>query len=157
MSLCSFSLGWSTLDGEPHTVEPCTLALPFMPTSAFHAIAEDELVVRRADELEAAKLQSVARIAARRRDWHGVESALKRAERIAARNPWVAESIKELRELAAQKDELLFAKESAFAASRMSTRLAAREECASVEIPAPAAYLRRKSAQGKRDPKSPQR
>jgi hypothetical protein len=137
LSLCSFSVRYTTLDGEPRAIQPYPLALPALPASAFHAIAEDELVARRAGELEAAYLQTKARAAARNGDWAGVESALRKAERAAANNPWVAESVKELRALAAQKDEVMFSKESAFAARRMSTRLAASHEslcCAQREI-----------------------
>jgi len=155
-SLCSFSVRYTNLDGEPRAIQPLSLALPALPTSAFGAIAENELVVRRADELEAAHLQQKARAAARRRDWHGVDAALKRAERIAATNPWVAASMNELRELAAKKDEVSFAKEALFASRKMSTRLAASCESLSVENIPGAAYLRRKSNQGKADRKPPQ-
>lgn len=155
--LCSFSVRYVTLDGEPRAIQPFTLALPALPASAFHAIAEDELVARRAGELEAAYLQTKARTAARNGDWAGVESALRKAERAAANNPWVAESVKELRALAAQKDEVMFSKESAFAARRMSTRLAASHESLSIHDATPAAsYLRRKPQQGKADRKPPQ-
>ena len=155
LSLCSFSVRYTTLDGEPRAIQPFALALPALPASAFHAIAEDELVARRAGELEAAYLQTKARAAARNGDWAGVESALRKAERAAANNPWVAESVKELRALAAQKDEVMFSKESAFASRRMSTRLAERNESWSVEAPAAASFLRRKTNQGKADPKQP--
>jgi Ca-activated chloride channel family protein len=153
--LCSFAVRYDTLDGEPRAIQPIALALPALPASAFTAIAEDDLVVRRVDELEAAYLQSKARVAARRGDWAAVARALKKAERIAASNPWVAESLEELRELAARKDQEMFAKESAFASRRMSTRLAAcSEPIANLATPA-ASYLRRKSAQGKADRKQP--
>ena len=155
-SLCSFSVRYTTLDGEPRAIQPTSLALPALPASAFAAIAEDELVVRRADELEAAHLQQKARTAARRRDWNGVAAALKKAERIAENNPWVAASLNELRELAAQKDEESFSKEAMFSSRRMSTRLAASHESLSVKHAPAASYLRRKSSQGKADPKPPQ-
>jgi Ca-activated chloride channel family protein len=155
-ALCSFSMRYTTLDGEPRAIQPTSLALPALPASAFAAIAEDELVVRRADELEAAHLQQKARTAARRRDWDGVAAALKKAERIAADNPWVAASLNELRELAAQKDEVSFAKEAMFASRKMSTRLAGSyESLDDKDVPA-ASYLRRKSSQGKADRKPPQ-
>jgi len=157
LSLCSFSLRYTTLDGEPRAIQPMSLALPVLPASAFGAIAEDELVARRTDELEAAYLQTKARAAARRGDWAGVARSLKRAERIAANNPWVAESLNGLRELASRKDEVMFAKESAFSARVMSSRLAAREEMGSAyDAPASAAYLRRKGSQGKAERKPPE-
>lgn len=156
IALCSFSIRYTALDGEPRAIQPMSLALPALPASAFGAITEDELVARRAGELEAAYLQTKARTAARRGDWTGVAAALKKAERIADNNPWVAESINELRELAARKDEVMFAKESAFSSQRMNTRLASRVESASLHGVAPAApYLRRKSNQGKADRKPP--
>jgi len=155
-SLCTFSVRYTTLDGEPRAIQPTSLALPVLPASAFSAIAEDELVVRRADELEAAHLQQKAHAAARRRDWDGVAAALKKAERIAATNPWVAASLGELQELAARKDEESFAKEAMFASRKMSTRLAASSESLSVENMPGAAYLRRKSNQGKAERKPPQ-
>jgi Ca-activated chloride channel family protein len=157
IALCSLSLRYTTLDGEPRAIQPMSLALPVLPASAFGAIAEDELVARRADELEAAYLQTKARPAARRGDWASVARSLKGAERIAANNPWVAESLKELRELASRKDEVMFAKESAFSARVMSSRLAAKEEMGSAyDAPASAAYLRRKGSQGKAERKPPQ-
>ena len=154
-ALCSFSLRYTTLDGEPRAIQPTSLALPALPASAVAAIAEDELVVRRADELEAAHLQEKARVAARRRDWNGVAVALKRAERIAAANPWVAASLNELRELAARKDEESFSKEALFASRKMNTRLAASCESLQVDSAPAASYLRRKSNQGKADWKPP--
>ena len=155
VALCSFSVRYTTLDGEPRAIQPHALALPALPVSAFAAIAEDELVARRVGELEAAHLQTKARAAARRGDWAGVESALRKAERAAANNPWVADSVQELRVLAAQKDEVMFSKESAFSAQRMSTRLAERNESWSLAKPAAAPFLRRKTNQGKADPKQP--
>jgi Ca-activated chloride channel family protein len=154
LALCSFSLRYATLDGEPRAIQPMSLALPALPASAFGAIAEDELVARRADELEAAYLQTKARTAALRGDWDAVARSLKRAERIAAHNPWVAEALNELRELAARKDEVMFAKESAFTARKMSSRLAVRQELETpYGAPAPASYLRRKPSQGKAEGK----
>ena len=155
--LCSFSVRYTSLDGEPRAIQQQSLALEAVPASAFAAIAEDELVVRRAGELEAAGLQEQARVAARRRDWHAVTAALKQAERIAAKNPWVAASLAELRTLAARKDEEMFAKEAVFSARRINTRLASRDESGAVYDSAPsAAYLRRKTSQGKGDKQPPQ-
>jgi Ca-activated chloride channel family protein len=156
LPLCSFSVRYTTLDGEPRAIQPHALALPALPASAFGAIAEDELVARRVDELEAAYLQDKARVAARRGDWSAVTRALKKAERIAANNPWVAASLNELRELAARKDEESFSKEALFSARRMNTRLAESSESLSVEDVPVASYLRRKSSQGKADRKPPQ-
>ena len=76
LQLCSIMVRYATTDGEQHSLQAQSLALPAFPASAFNAIAEDELVARRADELEAAHLQVQARTAAQRRDWRAVEVAL---------------------------------------------------------------------------------
>jgi Ca-activated chloride channel family protein len=152
IELASFSVRYTTLDGEPRAIQPQSLSLPALPASAFNAIAEDELVVRRAGELEVAHLQGAARAAARHGDWDAVGAALQKVERVAATNPWVAAALNELRALAARKDEVMFAKESAYSARRMSSRLAACREPDNVHDAAPgASYLRRKSNQGKAD------
>jgi Ca-activated chloride channel family protein len=155
-ALASISLRYTGLDGEPRAIQPRELALAALPTAAFSAVAEDELVVRRVDELDVAELQRRARESARRGDWNGVERALRSAEKIGKRNPWVAVAVGELRLLASQKNEAVFAKEAAFGARRMSSRLAACDEVRSPEAaPAGPSYLRRKTAQGKRDPGTP--
>jgi hypothetical protein len=51
----------------------------------------------------------------------------------------------------------MFAKESAFSARAMNTRLAGRDEMGSAyDAPASAAYLRRKGSQGKVERKPPE-
>jgi Ca-activated chloride channel family protein len=140
------------LDGEPRAIDGEPLRLPTLPGSAFHAIADDELVARRVRELEAARLQQQARDAARRQDWTEVGSLLRCVAHVAEDNPWVRESIEELRALADRKDDVLFAKESAFQSHRLQTRLAAPDESAgSHRLAKVAAYLRRKTNQGKGD------
>ena len=152
--LLSVSLRYTSLDGEPRTLEPRELALASLPAAAYGAIAEDELVMRRSDELEVAALQSRAREAAGRGDWSGVERSLKHAERIGQRNPWVAVAVGELRQLAARREEAAFSKEAAFSSHRMSSRLAPRVEIARPDAQGDApSYLRRKSAQGRATPR----
>jgi hypothetical protein len=52
----------------------------------------------------------------------------------------------------------MFAKEAAFSARRMNSRLAEKSELLTPHDASPgASYLRRKGAQGKRDPNSPHR
>jgi Ca-activated chloride channel family protein len=77
----SVTLRYQGVDGEPRAIQPVALALPVLSAAAFAAVAEDELVVRRVGELEAADLQRKARDAALRGDWQGVSSLLQRAER----------------------------------------------------------------------------
>jgi hypothetical protein len=94
-------------------------------------------------------LQQKARLSAMRGDWDAVMVLLRRAEKLGADNPWIAATLIELRKLADRRDDVMFAKESAFASRRMASRLAARDEPGDVfDGPAPS-YLRRKQNQGK--------
>jgi hypothetical protein len=75
---------------------------------------------------------------------------------VAEHNPWVRDSIDELRAIADRADSALFSKEASFQAHRMQTRLAARDEAnGSHRFAKVAAYLRRKTNQGKGDEQPP--
>jgi Ca-activated chloride channel family protein len=146
----SIGLRYTGTDGEPRAVQPIVLELPVLSAAAFAAIAEDELVVRRVGELEAAELQHKARQAALRGEWNTVQSLLRRAEQLGVDNPWIAAAVGELHKLAARRDDVMFAKQSAYGSLRMSTRLAARAESIEFDDRLPAAsYLRRKANPGK--------
>lgn len=155
VNLGTIALRYSGVDGEPRAIQPQSLSLPVLPAAAFGAIAEDELVLRRMSELEAAELQLKARRAAMTGDWDTVMRVLRKAEKLGVDNPWIAAVVVELRKLAERRDEALFAKASAYGSQRMHSRLAARDEQTDADrMPAPS-YLRRKSHQGKAgdDPK----
>lgn len=148
--LLSVSLRYTSLDGKPRAIKPQSFALPVFPAPTFNAIAEDELVVRRVSELEAAELQLKARKAAMRGDWDRVMQLLRTAEKLGADNPWIAAIVVELRKLADRRDEAMFAKESAYGSRRMHSRLASRQEPGTAfDAPSAAPYLRRKPNQGK--------
>jgi Ca-activated chloride channel family protein len=153
--LLTASVRYDDIAGEPRAIQPQSLALPALPAAAFGAIAEDALVKRRAEELEAARLQEAAREAALRGDWPTVERLMKTVEALGADNEWVREIVVELGGLVRRRDEAMFAKESRYTARRMASRLASRDEMtlpANADVPD---FVRRKSAQGKRDPRSP--
>jgi hypothetical protein len=155
VNLLSVSLRYTGLDGEPRAIQPQAFALPVFAAPTFNAINEDELVVRRVSELEAAELQLRARKAAMRGDWDTVMQLLRRAEKLGAENPWIEAIVVELRKLAERRDEAMFAKESAYGSRKLNARLASRHESGTVfDAPVPAAYLRRKSSQGKGDDRS---
>ena len=122
-----------------------------LPAAAFGAISEDELVLRRMGELEAADLQSKARRAAMNGDWATVAQLLRKAEKLGVENPWIAAVVLELRKLADRRDEAMFAKASAYGSQRMQSRLAAREEIGDADVANAPTYLRRKSHQGRGD------
>jgi Ca-activated chloride channel family protein len=144
---------WRDLDGVEHETSPESLALPAMPAAAYAAVAEDELVRRRANELLVAGMQQTARDAARRHDWNAVNLALAQARQMARDNPWLEGVVEELEGLARQRDELMFAKEAMYSSRRMRSRMAHVNECqdpGSMDAPD---YLRRKRAQGKAEPR----
>jgi Ca-activated chloride channel homolog len=142
---------WHGLDGSAAGIAPVELALPAMPAAAYGAVAEDPLVRRRAEELEVAGLQEVARTAARRRDWATVDRTLVCARTMARENPWLQGVTDELEGLARQRDEERFAKEAMYSARRVRSRLASQSESAVPDADSVPDYLRRKFAQGKDD------
>ncbi|MSR09960.1 MAG: VWA domain-containing protein [Gammaproteobacteria bacterium] len=139
------------LSGEPRALQPETLTLPAVAAGAYDALLEDELVARRAGELEAARLQREARAAARRHDWATVDLLVAKTRVLGEANPWLGDIAAGMAVLADGRDEVMFAKEAAYSSDRMSNRLAPSRESRDRSAPAPA-FLRRKSAQGKAEP-----
>lgn len=135
--------------------EPVTdLVLPVLPGVAFGAVAENPLVRRRVEELEAARTQRTARRAALAGDWTTVEQLLAGLEPLGKDNAWIRDIARELRQLAKGRDRALFAKETSYQSRRMSSRLASHDELdLSLDAPVPD-FLRRKAAQGKQQPGS---
>lgn len=153
--LLQATLRFETLDGQQSGAGPVTLRLPRLPGGAFAAIAADETVTARLNELRAADLQDQARVAARARDWIKVDQLIVKAREEAGDNQWIKESLAVLEGLARKRDVERFSKESAFTAVKMRSRLTSLEESASsawqadVEASKPA-YLRKKASQGRR-------
>jgi Ca-activated chloride channel family protein len=151
--LLSAGVRYVDLGGEPRAVQPAALALPAMAASAYEALLEDELVARRAGELEASRLQQEARAAARRHDWAAVDQLVAQTRTLGARNRWIADVAGEMEALAQLRDEPLFSKESSYSSQRMSSRLAPSIESVDPRAATPS-FLRRKRAQGKAEPDS---
>ena len=161
-TLGTIALRYTGIDGEPRALQPEACTLPVLPASAFGAISEDELVLRRMGELDAAEIQLQARRAAMDGDWDTVMSLLRKAEKLGVDNPWIAAVVVELRKLAERRNQAMFSKASAYGSRCMQSRLAVRDESLHAGAAPPvAAYLRRKSNQGKGDdnatPSSPRR
>ena len=152
VTLGTIALRYTGIDGEPRAIQPAAYSLPVLPASAFGAISEDELVLRRVGELAAAEIQLQARRAAMHGEWDTVMRLLRKAEKLGIDNPWIAAVVVELRKLAERRDQALFSKASAYGSQRMQSRLAVRDENVdSFDAPPAAPYLRRKSNQGKAD------
>ena len=62
--------------------------------NSFNAIAEDEEVKRRVDELMVANLQVRAREASLQGDWNRVEQIIMQGKKIAGENEWLQNSSK---------------------------------------------------------------
>lgn len=151
VALMSASVRYVDLGGEPRAVQPVPLALPAVSAAAYGSVLEDELVARRAGELEAARLQQEARAAAQRRDWASVDGFVAQTRALGDANPWLGDVAGELGALARSRDELMFIKETAYSSARMSTRLAPSAESLDSRAAGPS-YLRRKRSQGKSEP-----
>jgi Ca-activated chloride channel family protein len=137
------------LDGNSIAVQQAGLALPALNSAALGAVAEDELVVRRLAELEAAGVLTRTREAARNHDWNRVDRLLAEAEQRFAGNDWVASVVEAIRTVAKSRSRERFMKEALYSASSFSQRLAGKDEGIELMESSKAMYLRRKSSRGK--------
>jgi Ca-activated chloride channel family protein len=153
IELGSIAIRHLDLDGNPHKLAPARIALPSLLPVAFGAIVEDPVVTQRVRELEAANIQDRAQSAARMGDWAQVKHLLGEAKKNAKDNEWLRKVVEKLEELARWADEAMFSKEARYASDKMRKRLAAMSEAASHSAPSPS-YLRRKSEQGKGQPRN---
>jgi Ca-activated chloride channel family protein len=159
LEVLQVSLSWTDLDGKACELGPVALELPLLTTDC-DGLPENELVARRAGELEAADYQKKAQEAAGRQAWKEVDALLRKAKKQAANNPWVAGVVDVLVQLAALRDEANFKKEAAYSSRRMNSRIADANEnavcySATAEAASPS-FARRKTYQGRtqfQDPK----
>ena len=153
LSVLRVSVEGRSLEGEPVTLERAGLTLRVMTPSAFGELADDELVSRRLAELAAADALARMRAAAEHRDWVTVDRLLEEASRQFAGNEWVAALLAAMKEIAQSRSRERMMKESMYSASKLRSRLSAKDEevgfSALAESIGQPAYLRRKPAQGK--------
>ena len=141
-----------------HNEGPIKLVLDRLSPSAFNAIAEDEEVKRRLDELTIANLQERAREASLRGDWVRVEQIIVEGRRVAGTNEWLQNNLAELAVFAKRRQRDQFSKEAIYSADKMNRRLSSSSEMHSMDYDMSAeidkkAYLRRKVSRGKRMPR----
>ena len=152
VSLLSAQAALVGMDGEAIETPTVRLQLPTLPAAAFGAVAEDELVRRRAQELEAARYQEQARVAALAGEWERVQALLEEARTRAADNEWVRQSLDVLEGYARRRERDAFSKEAYFKSSKMRQRLTSQTETAwGEDSNEEATYLRRKIEQGRRE------
>ena len=155
LSVLRVSVDGQSLEGEAVTLERAGLALPVMSASAFDKLTDDELVSRRLVELSAADALSRMRTAADHGDWAAVDRLLEEASRQFAGNEWVAAVLAAMKEIAESRSRERMMKESMYSASKLRSRLSAKDEDVSFSVASESierpAYLRRKPSQGKGD------
>ena len=138
------------IDGQSIKLEAPLLKLPVLNSQAYSAVAEDELVKRRLDEVMAAEYLQKARRAVQHGDWDTADGLLQEAKVLFRTSPWAKDVLESMEKLAKKRDDAYFMKEAMFSTARMSSRLSSKSEDASVLSEADSiSFLRRKTAQGK--------
>jgi Ca-activated chloride channel family protein len=139
--------------GIEHTFHAYLPRLPVLSANEYNALPSDEMVYRRFTEVESADLQRAARKAVQRRDWAQVQDMLDDIERRAFDNPWLQSTVQMLKVLLSNRDHGRMEKELMYASYSMKSRLSEIDEVSfnsNMEEVSKAAFLRRKSYQGRR-------
>lgn len=152
VELLRVTVTYEDMAGQSFELQVPPLRVPVLTPAAWAALRVDELVERRATELEAARLQREANEAARAGDWPRVDEMLGLARHLVARHPWLTALVAELERIARQRDTLRFRKEALYQSFVTDQRLAAKREALGLaEDAEQPAWLRRKLRQGKRE------
>lgn len=155
LSVLRVSVDGRNLEGDTVMLERARLALPVLSASAFDKLTDDELVSRRLVELAAADALSRMRTAADHGDWAAVDRLLEAASCQFAGNEWVAAVLAAMKGVAESRSRERMMKESMYSASKLRSRLSAKDEGVSFSVAEESidrpAYLRRKPSQGKGD------
>jgi len=150
--LLTARLDYTDLEGRDRQPELVHLRLPRLPVAAFEVVAQDEQVLKRAQELRAADLQEEGRVAARAGDWRRVEQLLSQLRELAGTHPWLRAAVQRLEGYARTRERESFSKEAQYSSTRMRSRLTGSDESnwSEAQESGKASYLRRKGEQGKR-------
>ena len=143
-------LAYRELDEAESHLPETMLTLPVKTAQEYLDVPEDESVLLRISEAEAARIQEKASRAARRGDWDQVEQALEETRPMAAHSPWLAEVVASLESLAAQRNQVMYAKEAVYASRNLSSQIRSKHETPSIlaDVSAPM-FLQRKARQGR--------
>ncbi len=150
LNLLKASVVYRDLDEAECHLPEAMLALPVKTAQEYLETSEDESVLRRISEAEAAKIQEQASRAARHGDWEKVNQALEETKVMAMHSPWLGEVVASLEGIAAQRDEVLYAKEAVYASQNLSNQIRSKRETARIsdDIAEPM-FLRRMARQGR--------
>ena len=132
-----------------------TVALPQLAVvdlPEYRLAAEDELVARRFNEVEAADIQREARSHVQRRNWDGVERLITQLEERSRNNPWLMETVQYLRKLLGRRDHETMEKELMYSSDKLKNRATSLNDtvlfCMDAEAVKPA-FMRKKVSQGR--------
>ena len=147
-------LSFTHIDTNLADTRSYSLRLPQLPAEAWAAIAENESVKARLQEVRVAQIQQQLRTAAMQGDWTTVDKLIQQAELEAGDNAWLKASLESLKRYARARDEARIRKEAHYSSERMMKRIASVDELSldySVSMESrKAKHLRRKQEQGKR-------
>ena len=150
IDLFSVSLSGIDINSENIYMESSLLSLPLVSASVFGAIAEDELVQRRLDEVMASEYLQRARQAVHRGDWDAADAILQEARGKFKTSLWAQDVLSSMERLAKQRDDAYFMKEALFSDKRLGMHLSQKMESADlISEHNSISFLRRKTAQGK--------
>ena len=150
IDLFSVSLSGLDINSENIYMESSLLSLPVLNAVAFAAIADDELVQRRLDEVMAAEYLQRARQAVHRGDWDAADAILQEAKHKFKTSLWAQDVLSSMERLAKQRDDAYFMKEALFSDRKLSMHLSSKMESADLMSEVDSiSFLRRKTAQGK--------
>ncbi len=141
-----------TLDQAPIAFPEAALKLGAVSPDMWEALTADPLVRSRHAEVGASRLLEQARAAAGVGDWERVQAVIDEAGRRFGDQPWVQQVLASLNEIAQQRNQASFSKESLYSALKMRTRVAAKDEQRHGALPESAVprFLRREGKQGKK-------
>ena len=152
LDLLTARLIYSTDGNDVVMSDGSVLSVKALPESAYVALAEDELVSRRAQEVRFAEFQRDAGEAASHGDWERVDRILDDARQEANGNAWLLASMAALVQYARERSQARFTKEARYQTSKKMRRLASTREsisyCVSIEDLEPS-FLRRRDEEGK--------
>ncbi len=150
LALLAVEVSGQSLEGDAVRLARASLSLPVLSAQVLDAMPQNELVLRRLAELEAAKLMARLRLAAAQERWDEVDDVLDEAQRAFGGYDWLAGMLDAMAELARGRDRLRMMKEAMYSSDKLRSRLAAKQEALSrAQESAGPSFLRRKDRQGK--------
>lgn len=149
--LLATTLTGMSMDGEQLEISAPLLQLPVLNDVEYAALAVDDLVQRRLDEVRFARAASSLRELAARGRIDDARRLMDDLEAEFGRNEWLKAKIIQMRNMI-DEDVMMMMKEAHYSAMKMSSRLASKQEMAysmdETELEMPR-FLRKKESEGR--------